>query len=359
MGMGFMRRISAALLACCVAIAPGTSSAALDLGAIYDGWADGLGRLGDGLGEGFGNLGSGLIGGLGRGLGLSFLHLSRQFLAPTEGTESFEETFTHQGKARTVLFIKPKVASVTPAPVVVLLHFNGGSRTDIANMAYAGELARDQGAWVIVPEGISKKWNADPTSSSKTDDVGFLATVIQSSVAKHGLNAKRVYMAGMSNGGFMTTRFACERPDLIAAGASVVATMWQGQSKACNPSRAVPMTFMLGTSDSRVSYSRTSAWALLSGPDTLNRWIGIHNCDPSKVTSLALPDINTQDKTTTTLLRNDSCASGGAVEMYVIKDGGHTWPNGNDAYAVGLGRTSRDFSGTLAAWSFFEQYSLP
>ena len=355
-----MRKIATAFFSFCVGLMPGAATAALDLGAIYDGWSEGLGNLGDGLGGGLGRLGDGLTGGLGRGLGLSFLHLSHRYLEPTEGTESFEETFTWQGKQRTVLFIKPKVASVTPAPAVVLLPYNGGTRTDIANMAYAGEMSRDSGAWVIVPEGISKKWNADPSSNNQTtDDVGFLAMLIQSSVAKHGLNAKRVYMAGMSNGGFMTSRFACERPGLIAAGASIAATMWQGLSKACSPSRAVPMTFMLGTADSQVSYSRTSAWALLSGPDTLARWMTIHNCDASKVTSLAMPDLDPKDKTTTARLRNDSCASGGAVEMYVINGGGHTWPDGNDKYAVGLGRTGRDFSGTMAAWAFFEEFSLP
>ncbi|WP_162932496.1 alpha/beta hydrolase family esterase [Solimonas sp. K1W22B-7] len=343
-----MRRISAALLACCTAFMPGAASADLDLGAIIGGWSGGLGRLGDGLSEG-----------LGRGLGLSLEHLNHKYLYPTEDTESFEETFTYQGRQRTVLFIKPKTASATPAPVVVLLAYNGGTRTDIANMTYAGDLARDLGVWLIVPEGVSKKWNDDPGASNQSvDDVGFLATVIQSSVAKHGLDAKRVYMAGMSNGGFMTSRFACERPNLIAAGASVVASMRQGLNASCNPSRAVPMTFILGTNDLEVNYSRTSAWALLSGPDTLKRWMGIHNCNPAAVVTTAVPDLDPNDKTTTQRLRNDSCASGGAVEMYVINGGGHTWPQAR-FNKLTLGRTAMDFSGTLAAWDFFEDFKLP
>ena len=342
-----MRRISAALLACCAALMPGAASAELDLGAIIGGWSGGLGRLGDGLSDG-----------LGRGLGQWSQHLTHRYLYPTEGTESFEETFTWQGRQRTVLFIKPKNASATPAPSVVLLHYNGGTRSDMANMAYAGDLARDLGVWLIVPEGISKKWNDDPGANNQSvDDVGFLAHVIQSSTAKHPLDAKRVYMAGMSNGGFMTSRFACERPNLIAAGASVVATMRQGLNASCNPSRAVPMTFMLGTNDLEVNYSRTSAWALLSGPDTLKRWMSIHNCNTAAVVTTPVPNIDTTDKTTTQRLRNDSCASGGAVEMYVIEGGGHNWPQGRNS--TNLGRTSLDFSGTLAAWDFFEDFTLP
>lgn len=344
-----MRRIAAAALAFCVGLLPGAATAALDLGAIIGGWSGGLGRLGDGLSDG-----------LGRGIGQSLGRLSHRYLFPTEGTTSFEEGFQHQGLGRMVLFIRPEVPSATPAPVVVLLHYNGGTRSDIANMTHIADLARDFGAWIIVPEGVSQKWNDDPASVRPGhDDVGFLAQVIQSAAARHPIDPKRVYMAGMSNGGFMTSRFACERPDLIAAGASVAATMRQGLNASCNPSRAVPMTFMLGTSDLEVSYSRTSKWALLSGPDTLQRWLGIHGCNPAQVSSTPLPNLDPKDNTTTDVLRSGSCSSGGAVEMYVVKGGGHTWPQGESGYTLTLGRTAKDFSGTLAAWTFFERFQLP
>jgi len=344
-----MRRIAAAAWVLCATLLSGTASAALDLGAIYDGWAGGLGRLGSGLSDG-----------LGRGLDLSLAHLSHRYLAPTEGTTSFEEAVEHQGVGRMVLYIRPEVPSATPAPAVVLLHYHGGTRSDIANMTHIADLARDFGAWIIIPEAINQKWNDDPAALLQThDDVGFLAQVIQAAAARHPIDPKRVYMAGMSNGGFMTTRFACERPELIAAGASVVATMRQGQSAACDPARAVPMTFMLGTSDQQVSYSRTSQWALLSGPDTLQRWLGIHGCVPAQVTSTPLPDLDPKDGTTTNVLRSGNCSSGGAVEMYVVNGGGHTWPQGKSGYMLTFGRTAKDFSGTLAAWTFFENFQLP
>lgn len=355
-----MRRSIAAAWVLCATLLSGTANAALDPGAIYDGWRDGLGRLGGGLGDGLGRLGSGLSEGLGRGLNQSLGRLSHRYLFPTEGTTSFEEAVEFQGVGRMVLYIRPELPSTTPAPAVVLLHYHGGTRSDIANMTRIAELARDFGAWIIVPEANNRKWNDDPAALQQThDDVGFLAKVIQTAAAQHPIDPKRVYMAGMSNGGFMATRFACERPQLIAAAASVVATMRQGQSAACQPSRAVPMTFMLGTSDLQVSYARTSQWALLSGPDTLQRWLGIHGCAPAQVSSTPLPDLDPKDGTTTRVLRSAGCSSGGAVEMYVVEGGGHTWPQGESGYVFTLGRTARDFSGTLAAWTFFENFQLP
>ena len=317
-----------------------------------------LGNLGSGLSDGLGRLGTGLAEGFGRGLSETALRLSHRYLFPTEGTVSFEEAVEHQGIGRMVRYIRPAADSDTPAPLIVLLHYHGGTPTDIANMTYVAELARDVGAWIVLPAGQNRQWNDDPGGSERTDDVGFIAKVIQTAAARYPVDPKRVYVAGMSGGGFMATRFACERPELVAAIASVAATMKQNQHKACNPARAVPVTLIHGTRDLTVFYNHSSQYGTLSAPDTFARWSGIHCCNAAGYSSIALPNLDPGDGTTSTLQRNGQCTSGGAVQLYTVDGGGHTWPQGRVTPTL-LGRTGQDFSATWAMWDFFSDYALP
>ena len=52
-----------------------------------------------------------------------------------------------------------------------------------------------------------------------------------------------------------------------------------------------------------------------------------------------------------------SLTAGTEVAVFTVKGGGHTWPSGwqylNERF---IGRTSRDFSASDAAWEFFARH---
>lgn len=317
--------------------------------------ADGLATLGGGLTTTLGTLGGGLtttLGTLGGGLQTTLEHLRHEYLNPTPGTTSFETYLEFQGVARKIVVIRPEVVSATPAPAVILLHYSQGTPEVMANLAQAGRLAAEHGAWVILPEAANGEWQADPSSWNGTDDVGFLAMLIATMTANEPLDAKRIYLAGMSRGGFMAERFACERPELIAGAAAVAATLSKAQSAACAPARGVPTVLMLGSKDPRYALYFSLDLGLLSGEDSFARLAALNGCDPAQVVRSALPDV-ADDGTTTTLVEAASCTNGGPVQYYDIEGGGHTWPQG--AYAVPslLGRVAQDFNATDAIWDFF------
>lgn len=341
MSLRFARR----LLIACLAMLPLSASAA---------FGDGLKTLAGGLGTTLGTLGGGLgttLGNLGDGLQLTLAHLSHKYLEPTEGTSSFEEDVVWQGVTRRVLYIMPNAQTETLAPAVVVLHYHYGTPEVMANLIEAGRLAAEHGAWVILP-AADREWQENPDKTGGTDDVGFLAKVITTATTLRPIDPKRVYLTGMSNGGFMAERMACVRSDLIAGTAIVAATLRKSESAICTPTRPIPMTIMLGSKDTRIMPQANLDLGLLTGEKAFVRFAALNGCNPAQTLSSQMPDI-ASDGTVTTLQEAGGCAAGGAVRYYAIDGGGHTWPQGNYTGVSLLGKVAKDFNATDEIWDFF------
>lgn len=281
---------------------------------------------------------------------------------PTPGTQNYYETVNYQGDSRDVLIIQPDPLPLRAMPAIIMLHYDGGTPELQANLARAGSLAQ-QGYVVILPPGIDGHWSDDPDDPlDSTDDVGFLSRLISTmSVGVPNIDPKRIAMAGFSNGGFMSERMACERPDLIAAAFLVAASMRISLSQTCDPSRPVPIAFVVGTDDPLVPYdgadtplSRTS---FLSAADTMSLWLNEHGCRPWQTQSADLP-IVVNDGTSVTQALNDQCSSGGAVELFTVYGGGHAWPDGlYTSIGADYGTISRNFDTTAMLADFAGRWS--
>eukprot|EP00456_Euglypha_rotunda_P024621 TRINITY_DN2009_c0_g1_i10.p2 TRINITY_DN2009_c0_g1~~TRINITY_DN2009_c0_g1_i10.p2 ORF type:complete len:180 (+),score=49.91 TRINITY_DN2009_c0_g1_i10:69-608(+) len=136
------------------------------------------------------------------------------YIVPTKGVTYFRGTVTYQGTSRTALYFKPTATSSTKAPMLVMLHYNGGTGESMAYLTEVQELVRDYGIWVMLPDAISGSWHDDPSDTSTIDDVGYITSLIDSAVKTYPIDAKRVTMAGFSDGAMMTLRYACSRPEI-------------------------------------------------------------------------------------------------------------------------------------------------
>jgi polyhydroxybutyrate depolymerase len=278
-------------------------------------------------------------------------------LIPTFGSTSFYQAFTNTANSdtRSVLFITPAFQPAgRNAPVIVMLHYDTGTPELQANLSNAGMLAAKMGYWVILPPAIDGHWSDDPAAST-TDDVGFLSTLITQAISQFPIDSTRIAMVGFSNGGFMTQRMACERPDLIASGVSVAASMRTSLADQCAPSRPIPMIYVLGTADPVVPYtgaqSKSSAGSFLSAADSLAKWSSFNHCGATGGTTTQLPVV-VSDGTSVTLQHNANCASGGEVDLYTVNNGGHSWPGPRYLSYPGLGTISRNLQATSVVGNF-------
>lgn len=273
-------------------------------------------------------------------------------LYPIDGVTASETTIRFDHHDRRVLYLRPTTQKAGRVPALLMLHYHHGTPERMANLTLVGRLVRDYGIWVILPAGLNRSWNSDPRRDAwRTDDSGFLAAVIDQSLAAYPIDASRVYVAGFSLGGFMAERFACEHSERVAGAAWSSATLLNTLRPACAWSNPMPVISFHGTSDRRVKYDGKLGYA--SAPDTAAFFAAGNGCGAP--TGSALPNI-ADDKTSVRLDEWTGCASGKPVRFYTVDGGGHTWP-GNTYQGGLLGRTTHDIDATLLLWDFLSRYS--
>jgi polyhydroxybutyrate depolymerase len=282
-------------------------------------------------------------------------------------------TLDHAGLTREYLVHVPARAAGAPAPLVLALHGGGGSARDALRLTDGAlrRLSDREGFVLVAPEGIDHAWNdGRPTGHRRAhrenvDDVGFLAALVGALVRDAGVDARRVYATGISNGGMMAYRLACERSDAVTAIAPVAAAMPEWLGARCAPRRPVPVLAISGTDDplvpwggGEVHFGRRAFGRVLSQAETIRGWVARNGCTATPVTT-QLPDRDPRDGTRAR--RDDYCAgTAGAVGLVTVEGGGHTWPGGRHHLPrAAVGVTSRDFDASEAIWGFFRGHSRP
>ena len=211
---------------------------------------------------------------------------------------------------------------------------------------------------VVYPTGLSNgagnAWNVGWYGNyhSGIDDVGFISKLIDTLSIMYSINPNRVYACGLSNGGFLSHRLACELGNRIAAVASVAGEFSDSVAYYCNPSRKIPVMMIHGTVDPTVPYSGLGG---IGTEESISIWLNKNQCSQVNDT-LDIPDTNTTDTATAQRIDYRSCGDSTEVLFYKVINGGHTWPG--SGLTVPYGPTCRDFNASTEIWKFFNRYSL-
>ncbi|WP_028079502.1 alpha/beta hydrolase family esterase [Solimonas soli] len=285
---------------------------------------------------------------------LAMTQLAAAAVTPDENVVVFRKTILDQGVSRSIVYLRPREAPSTPPPAFFLLPYRNGTADDMADLVRAGRLARDYGAWVIIPEAFTGLWNYKMLIGPLTtpNDLEFLDRIIDDAVSAYGVDAQRLYMGGYSGGAMMTLRYLCERPGRIAAATVVGAQMIRTLADSCGTSRPPALTFVNGIEDPIGPYEGNAT--LMPAVDSAAFWARANACSTIPQRS-ALPDL-VEDGTTVLVDRYGDCASGKAVQLYTVVGGGHTWPGAVD-FTPSLGLTTQDFDATTTFMQFLLQFS--
>jgi polyhydroxybutyrate depolymerase len=248
-----------------------------------------------------------------------------------------------------------------PAPVVLALH--GAMMVGKTMQYFCGldKTADEHGFIVVYPNGVFFTWNAglfpgDLDKLNNSDDVKYLGKVLDDVESVLKVDTKRVYAAGMSNGGMMCYRLASEMSDRIAAIAPVGGTM---AVEKYEPKRPVPVIHFHGTKDTLVPYDGpdkkkdvAKVLRFRSVNDTIMACVKANGCGEKPAES-AIDAKEEKLKIT----RKTYGGGKADVVLYTIENGGHVWPGGSFNPAF-LGLTTTNFSANDVMWEFLRRQAL-
>jgi len=203
------------------------------------------------------------------------------------GTFSAVARERRERAGRTVLLDAPAAPADRPMPLVLALHGFRSNPDDMREGTGLSELSRTEGVVVAYPEGhqgvellgtTGVGWDMRP---DQTTDRDFLRALLDELERERCIDRRRIYVTGMSNGGFLASLLGCQLADRLAAVAPVAGALDLGD---CVPARPMPILLLYGSADDVVPTDlirRGVGWWVgrnacgASGPsDGCTRWNG-------------------------------------------------------------------------------------
>lgn len=279
----------------------------------------------------------------------SFLFIS---FCVSFGQTTLDKTFQHGGLTREYKLHIPSIYDGNSAvPLVFNLH--GRTSTSQQQMVYTNFNAIADTANFIIcypqgtiePNSSTTFWNIGVPGAT-VNDVDFIVKLIDEIALTYNINQQRVYVCGMSNGGYLSYKLACET-NRFAAIASVTGSMVVPSNCSAHP--PIPIMQIHGTADPVVNYNGFIGSEAIE--DLVAFWVNKNQCNTVPIVT-NIPDI-ASDGTTTEHFLYSGGINNHTVEFYKVNGGGHTWPGGT----VNIGVTSHDFNASKEIWRFFSAFS--
>lgn len=244
--------------------------------------------------------------------------------------------------------------------LIIGLHGGGGSIKSFEKYAGLTELQENSSRFgVVYLEGIDRHWNDGRTELNSTvDDVTFVEKIIEKYRA---LGANKFYVVGMSNGGVMAQRVACDLGSKVNGIGVVAATQTTYLRDHCSDNKTVmDALFIFGSEDTAfidsgeivnpLNPSEVRGHHILITP-TVEYWQNRNLCIGT-LNLLETLDAKPFDGTVVNHYGVAPCSA--KVEYYEVVGGGHRWPNPDSKNLIPkIGKASHEISAGEKIVQFF------
>lgn len=275
---------------------------------------------------------------------------------------------------RRYLVAAPGNESVGKRALVLVLHGAGASAEQVMGLAFPPsplslwlEIAAREQLVVIAPDAGREGWSdcfASESRIARKDDVGFIDALISYAIVNHNVDPDRVYLIGVSRGGWMAYRVATEIPHRLAAFSVVLAGMPPpGRSR--TPMTPLSTLIFGCTADPLIRYHGGKPWYALgfaepvrSIEESVHAWRELAGLpDEPNVVKLARSD--PRGRTSVTSFMWGKATEELQVGLYRIDGAGHAEPSRLKRYPRFInwltGAQNADLEVADAAWDFFRE----
>jgi polyhydroxybutyrate depolymerase len=271
---------------------------------------------------------------------------------------------TVNGVKRTATLVEFERLKKRKRPVIfVLRSAGGGSGAALRARRSLGldAFARETGAIVVYPDALGGGWGRVTAGQPAPDDAAFVRALANRLVQQGIASRRRLYIAGLSSGGLLAMKIACENSDLFAGAGAFNAALPVEAATSCAP--AQPVSFMLinGTADKIVPYQGGVAnlpggpREVMSSEATVGLFAKAAQCTGKTVRPLR--DRDTKDGSKIVVERWSGCKA--PVSLVRVEGGGHTVPGRRTAVVRGeqTGAQNNDTDGARMMWDFLLRLS--
>jgi len=270
------------------------------------------------------------------------------------GTGSSVEKMRSGGIDRSYrLYVPRTYDQARPAPVVLNFHGFGSNAREQEGYSRISAQSEAAGFIAVTPDGTGnpQRWYIYGRSEpGYVDDFAFVRELLDHLSAPLCLDQSRVYAMGISNGAGMSSLLGCELNDRIAAIAPVAGSPYS--DVLCRGKRPMPVIAFHGSDDQLVPFEGgvggRLGLAVKGVRQNMKDWSGHNGCTAALNTERVAADILRESYS--------ACKDGANVVLYVVEDGGHTWP-GAAVDAALLGKTTHSIDATALAWQFFAEHA--
>ncbi len=251
----------------------------------------------------------------------------------TSTTETDEDfTIVSDGLERSYHLYRPADLGPSPVPLLIFLHGSGSGGLAFRKSLTPGlnAQARSGRFMVAYPDAAtySQQWNAGiccgDAVAQGVNDVAFIDDLVTRLTGEYPVDSDRVYIWGLSNGGMMAYRIACERSQRIAA---IVSSAGPLVVEPCQPTSPVSVAHLQSTTDEKSPFDGGMRpgppnFVTLPVPAIIERWRELDGCrtppDTERVGSL-------------TRVSSKSCRGNTEVTLITSEEGSHAYPLGYSA----------------------------
>lgn len=212
-----------------------------------------------------------------------------------------------------------------------------------------------RGGVLVYAEAIGGKWNVGPEGAAASE-VEFLRALI-SHLRRNSLSdPRRIHLVGVGSGGIVALQAACGEARLFAGVTAALASLPDGQSEKCAPSRPTNLMVIAGDADKQLPFAggpaELSSFKGNVAPveQTVQAFARAAGCSGSPVRA-TLPDRNRADSSRVVTETQSGCKA--RVRLVRVQGGGHFLPGAGLPGRPVRGQ-NRDVATTSLITSFFQ-----